>query len=370
MDDTLPAYGANPGANSPMEKAMTLATETSITTNMPTVTMRTMEKCLRELLLDDLACFIWGAPGIGKTAMVNQVGRSIPNWNVITTVLNCREPVDMTGMPQPDLKANLTRWLRPEFMPREDRDGAEGIWFIDEANTVGSAMMPVMFQLIQERMCGTHPIPKGWRIVCAGNRTKDRASAQRMPTPMRNKLAHFNVEADLDSWIDWAHKAQINPYVIAFLRFRPHFLHMMPTSDEVNTFPTPRQWEKVAKQINKPRELRQMLIGSLVGDGIAAEVEGFLSIFSKIPSVEDAIRNPKTAELPDEKMPSLCWAMATALARKATRQNFSNVIEYVSRFHTREFEVAAVIDAAKRDTTLQETSAFGTWHVRNQDILL
>jgi MoxR-like ATPase len=336
---------------------------------MTTVTMKTLALCLEEMIAEDIAAFIWGVPGVGKTAVVEQVAKKL-GIGFIDCRLNVREPVDLTGLPVADLTAGVTQWLRPEFLPNVKRDGARGIFFLDELNTVGPSMMPCAFQLVQERKAGTHAIPDGWVPIAAGNRVKDRASAQRMPTPLRNKLAHFTVEPDVDAWVEWAIPAGINPYVIAFLRFRKDLLHVMPESDEVNSFPTPRAWEKVAKVVNRPREVRQHLVSSIVGDGPAAELEGFLRVFSTLPKIEEAIANPTTATLPPQNEPASCYAMAMALARSATRQNLQAIMTYVKRFTTREFEVISVLDAVKRDASLTQTSAYGVWAVANQDVAL
>ena len=334
---------------------------------MTTVTMKTLALCLAEMAKEDIATFIWGPPGVGKSALVRQVAQTI-GYNVIDCRLNVREPVDLTGLPVADLKAKTTDWMRPEFLPREDRDGPRGFFFLDELPTVGPSMMPVAFQLVQERVAGTHIIPPGWLPVAAGNRVKDRAAAQRLPTPLRNKLAHFNVEPDLDAWIDWASGNGISPYLMAFLRFRKDLLHVMPASDEVNAFPTPRAWEKVSKIVGRPKQIRQHLVASIVSDGVAAELEGFLRICHSLPSVDEAIANPTTAQVPTD--PATCYAMSMALARTATRANLASVMTYAKRFATREFEVITVIDAVKRDATLTQTAAYGTWAVANQDVTL
>jgi hypothetical protein len=341
----------------------------TISTNMPTVTMSTLDACLEEMINLDMATFIWGPPGIGKTAVPAQVTKRM-GIGLRVNSFNSMETVDVNGLPVPDLETLTTRWLKPEFIPQVERDGPRGVWFLDEANTVSPAMMPVLFRIVQERMAGTHPIPQGWVPVLAGNRAKDRASAQRMPTPLRNKLAHFNVEADVDSWVKWAIPAGISPYLIAFLRFRKDLIHKMPATDDVNTFPTPRAWEKVSSLIGKPRELRQHLISAIVGDGPAAEVEGFLRVFSTLPKIDEAIANPKTCALPPQSEPASCYAMAMALARSATRQNLQSIMTYVERFTTHEFSVVAIVDAVRRDPSLTQTSAYGVWAVANQEVAL
>jgi len=347
----------------------TINNATAISTQMPTVTMTTLAECIREMFALNMACFIHGAPGVGKSALFDQCAKADGVGYRVDSFAALQE-VDANGVPVPDLQTMSTKWMKPDFIPNVERDGPRGYWFIDEANALGPSMEPVLFRLAQERMVGTHKIPDGWVPMFAGNRIKDRASAKRMATPLRNKLAHFNVEADLESWLRWAIVNNIDPRLCAFLRHRPHLLHIMPASDDVFCFPTPRAWEKVSKLINKPKSVRHFLIESVVGDSPAAELEGFLRIAADWSSPDEAIKNPTTAKLAPEDNPAACYGMAMALSRAATRQNFDNIMTYVERWQTREFGVATIVDAVRRDPSLTQTAAFGTWAVANQDIAL
>jgi hypothetical protein len=343
-----------------------------------TITMKTMTTLLPALIQEDVAAFVWGAPGIGKTEAVEQVARSM-GIGFLDCRLNIREPVDLAGLPVADMAAGVTRWMQPDLLPQLERDGPRGIFFLDELNTVGPSMMPVAFQLIQERRAGTHKILDGWVPIAAGNRAKDKAAAQRMPTPLRSRLAHLTVEPHLESWVEWAIGAGIDPRLVAFLRFRPELLHIMPGQiasgktvptfpEDANSFPTPRGWAKVAKFIKHPRDIRLPLVAALVGDGPAAELEGFLRVCDSITPISEIIANPTGA--PMSKDPATLFATSMGLARAATRANLDAVITYANRMPSREFGLITVVDAVKRDKTLCDTAAFGTWTVANQDVAL
>ena len=338
---------------------------------MTAITMKTLTVILPTLVRNDTATFIWGAPGIGKTQGVEQVARAM-GIGFLDCRLNIREPVDLAGLPVADMAAGVTRWMQPDLLPQLERDGPRGIFFLDELNTVGPSMMLVAFQLVQERRAGTHKILDGWVPVAAGNRAKDKAAAQRMPTPLRNRLCHLTVEPDLESLVEYAIGRGWNPHLIAFLRFRRELLHVMPGEkgfpEDANSFPTPRIWEQVGKYIAEPREIRQHVISGLVGDGPAAELEGFLRVCSEITPIADCIADPAGAKVSND--PATLFAQAMGLARAATRQNLDKIIAYAARMPSREFGIITVTDAVKRDRSLTECAAFGAWAVANQDVAL
>jgi len=262
------------------------------------------------LLKKNKPVMLWGAPGIGKSDLVRQIAKML-GVKVIEFRTNIREPVDVRGIPVPCEATGTTRWFTPDELPQVERDGECGILFIDEINTGSPQMMAVMFGLVLDRRVGDYVLPPGWMIVAAGNRVKDKASAQRMPTALRNRFAHLYCVADLEAWCTWATKNAIAPELVAFLRLRSALLHVMPVGDE-NAFPTPRSWAQCSDFIDAPKEDRMALFAAFVGDAYASELDAFIELYHSLGSLADIVKNPKTAKLPTD--PSTRYAICTGLA--------------------------------------------------------
>ena len=315
---------------------------------------------------------LWGPPGVGKSDIVRQYF-ALTNRKVIEFRTNIREPVDVRGIPMPDVVTQTTKWYTPDELPQVKRDGEFGGLFIDEINTGSPQMMAVMFGLVLDRKVGDYTLPPGWVIVAAGNRVSDRASAQRMPTALRNRFAHVFVKPDVPAWCDWANSNGIAPELVAFQRLRrgenggDGLLHVMPKGDE-NAFPTPRSWARCSKYVTAPKAQRLRLFAAHVGDAYAAEFDGFIDLYRSIGSLEDIVKNPTTAKVPTE--PSIRYATCTGLARMATKANFAAVVTFAKRLGHRESEVLTVTDATKRDATLMNTAIYGKWAVENQDLTI
>jgi hypothetical protein len=321
---------------------------------------------LLEMLTDaGDSVMLWGAPGIGKTEAAHQLGRK-KGRKVIEFHAALRETVDLRGIPVPNLKTRTTDWLVPSELPNAERDGPEGYLFCDEINQANAQMQGVLGGLVLDGAVGDYRLPKGWRIICAGNRLSDRASAQRMPTQMRNKLAHLYITPDVDAWVRWANANGVAPEVVAFVRLRRELIHQMPRGDE-NAFCTPRSLTKAAKYVNAPQAMRMRLFASLIGDAAAAELDGFLDLFRSLGSLDDIVADPDGAAVPTE--PSCRYAVSTGLARLATRQNLPQIIRYAKRLN-RESEILVVTDATGRDESLKNTAAYSAWAVANQDLTI
>jgi hypothetical protein len=242
----------------------------------------------------DIPVFIAGAPGIGKSDIVKQVAgeRGLPLIDVRALLL---EAIDLRGLPFID--NGIAVWSKPDFLPRLDRDGNDGVLFLDELNAASQSVQAACYQLVLNRRVGEYELPSGWRIIAAGNRAKDKAAAQAMPTPLANRFAHITLEPDLDAWLAWAFRSGINAMISAFLRARPNLLHVMPKNGEL-AFPTPRSWAQVHKVLSAPEALRGSLISGLVGEGAGLEFMAFAKTLEDLIDYETVIADPLGAKIP------------------------------------------------------------------------
>src|SRR5215471_9669689 len=204
---------------------------------------------VKRLIAKRHSVHMWGKPGIGKSEVVRQIAVELDTaqrkidghgWKLIEWRANLREPVDCRGIPVADVANGVTRWLVPDELPREDRDGKYGILFLDEMNTASMQVQAALFQLVLSGKLGDYTLPKGWVIIAAGNAVSDRAAAQRMPTALRNRFSHFYVVADVNAWAKWATKTGVAPEFVAFAHYRRELFddaHGLPVGDE-NAFLT------------------------------------------------------------------------------------------------------------------------------------
>lgn len=306
---------------------------------------------------------LWGPPGVGKSSLLLQFTTSL-SMGLIDFRASTRDPVALMGLP--DTAGDTTRWKVPDEFPKVDRDGERGILFLDEINVASPAMQAACYGLVLDRRVGEYRLPEGWMVMCAGNRQSDRAAAQRMPSALANRLAHIDLDPDVDTTTAYFIKKDYSPILVAFLRWRPALLHDMSTPD-LRAFPTPRSWEEVAKVCDLPASQRSRAVSGIVGEGAAAEFEGFVRVYQGLPSLDLVLANPNSAPVPTD--PAARFAIASGLARKVKANTIANGMAYMQRLPT-EFEIMFTVDAVRRDPGLSHTDAFVEWSTRNQDVIL
>jgi hypothetical protein len=314
---------------------------------------------LRTLVASRQPVFLWGGPGIGKSAVVHQLAAilKVTLQDVRALLL---DPVDLRGLPflGPD---GRSKWATPDFLPQD----GEGILFLDELNAASAMVQASCYQLVLDRKLGEYTLPEGWAIVAAGNRDSDRAVTTRMPTPLRNRFVHLEFEVDLQEWSEWAIRAGVRPEVIAFLRFRPELLSIFSRDD--NAFPSPRSWEFVSRILNsKPdQSVEHELIAGALGTGAATESSA-LRMFRELPNIDAILLNPNQEPVPENAAAQ--YAVASALARSASDSIFDRICQHLNRMPT-EFSVLSVRDASLYTPAIRSTAAYIKWAVENHPVL-
>jgi hypothetical protein len=299
--------------------------------------------------------FLWGPPGVGKSQLVHQTANKLGRQVIDIRAVQF-DPVDLRGIPVVN-GDGMTHWSVPDILPRWDRDGIEGILFLDELNAAPQAVQAALYQLVLDRRLGEYVLPTGWDVIAAGNREGDRGVTNRMPTPLANRFGHYEVVPDVPDWVRWALSAGLRAEVIAFIRFRPELLHAFDARSGEKAFPTPRSWEFVHRllEADPDPEIEFPAYASVVGQGAAGEFTAFLRIFRRLPTVDSILLAPATADVPDD--PSTIFALAGALVRRADSNNIERIWTYVKRLPA-EFTVLIMSDCCGRNPDLKHTRAF------------
>ena len=189
-----------------------------------------------------------------------------------------------------------------------------------------------------------------------------------MPSPVRNRLAHYELEPTLDDWVQWAYQHNIDPDVISFIQYRPNLLSQF-NADEY-AFPTPRAWSMVSKKMSKANTDPERLffgVSSLVGDGPAGEFVAFKEIASKLPDIDQLLKDPSTYKKDDN--PALLYALATAVATRAQDDKMENIMKLNNKLPV-EFQVVLVKGCLAKDRQLKSHNDVRKWIVDNANVVL
>jgi len=323
----------------------------------PAIGTTELYKQLETLIDTDTPVFIHGSPGIGKSYIVNDIA-SKSGLEIIDIRLSQLDAVDLRGIPT--INNEQTKWMPPVFLPT-DQD-SEGILFLDELNSAPLSVQAAIYQLVLDRKIGEYTMPKGWRIVCAGNKIDDKGIVFKLPSPLINRMVHIVLEARYDDFKGWAIKNSIHPFIIGFLGFRPDLLSSeVPSSTETNpAFCTPRAWSMLSNIIDKTKEINSIhpIVYGTVGYAAGIEFISFVKVYKTLPDI-DAILSGESESVPDE--PSALYALCAAIIEKYENADQAKALFAYSKYLPVEFAVMLMKDLILKDEGIAELDEFEEW---------
>ena len=240
--------------------------------------------------------FLIGAPGIGKTQIMEQISRECKVGLVSYTITHHTRQ-SAIGLPFISRKnfdgkeMAVTEYTMSEIVASiyekiQESGLREGILFIDEINCVSETLAPAMLQFLQCKTFGSHKIPEGWLIVAAGNPPEYNKSVREFDVVTMDRVKKIQVEPDFDAWREYAYAKGVHPAVISYLNTRPANFYKMESTVDGKNFATPRGWEDLSKLIQVYEKLektvdKDVVVQYIQHPQIARDFASYLELFYK-----------------------------------------------------------------------------------------
>lgn len=319
---------------------------------------------LKLLMEVDRPAFIWGPPGVGKSAIVRALGADLGR-PVIDIRAPLLDPTDLRGIPA--VVHGRAVWAPPSFLPRDGDD--PGILFFDELNAAPPLVQASLYQLVLDRRVGEYELPTGWSIIAAGNRAEDRSVVYRMPSALANRFAHLDFEAHFDDWAEWAGMAGVSPTVISFLGIRRELLAPRATETDGIAFATPRSWHMLSdafKVIGIETGALEVYQGC-VGKGAAIEFLEHARKSLSLEAIERILAEPESAALPTSA--GDLWVFVKHVAQRILEQKPRAALRHLLNRLSAEWGVRLARDVIRIDPTLLFDPYMSAFAARHADVL-
>lgn len=200
---------------------------------------------------------LMGPPGIGKTAIMEQVAAECGVGLVAYTMthhtrqsaVGLPKIVEKTygGVPVTVTEYTMSEIIASVYDAMEGSGKREGILFLDEINCVSETLAPTMLQFLQNKTFGSHRLPEGWVVVAAGNPPEFNKSVRDFDVVTLDRVRQINVEANLPVWLDYAREKQLHGAVISYLTVKPDRFYTVERKNGELSFVTARGWEDLSR---------------------------------------------------------------------------------------------------------------------------
>ena len=239
---------------------------------------------------------LMGAPGIGKTQIMEQIARECKVGLVSYTITHHTRQ-SAVGLPFIKEKTfgqetfSVTEYTMSEIIAsvyeKMEKTGLkEGILFIDEINCVSETLAPMMLQFLQGKTFGNQKVPEGWVIVTAGNPPEYNKSVREFDVVTLDRIKRIDVQPDFEVWKEYAYEQGIHPAVISYLELRRKNFYRMENTVDGRIFATARGWEDLSRLIQVYEALgkevdREVVYQYIQHPMIAKDFAAYLALYNK-----------------------------------------------------------------------------------------
>lgn len=247
---------------------------------------------------------LFGAPGIGKTAIMSQIAEEL-GIGFLSYTITHHTRQSAIGLPFITQKKyngkdySVSEYTMSEIIASvyekiESSNLKEGILFIDEINCVSETLAPAMLDLLQNKKFGPHYIPEGWILISAGNPKEYNKSVKDFDVVTLDRVKKINVSTDFDSFYKYAVNKNINNAVIYYLQLKPNNLLVFEKTIDGMHFVTPRGWEDLSTAINSYNKLGFPIDITLIGQylqhpKISLDFTNYYNLYMKYKDKYDVI---------------------------------------------------------------------------------
>jgi len=240
--------------------------------------------------------FLLGAPGIGKTAIMEQIAQELGIALVAYSMthhtrqsalgLPFIEKKTYGGKEYPVSEYTMSEIIASIYDTMEQSGIKEGILFLDEINCVSETLAPSMLQFLQYKVFGRHAVPEGWVIVTAGNPPEYNKSVREFDVVTMDRLKVLPVEPDYRIWKEYAVERGVHAAILNFLDLKKESFYVMEMTTEGRSYVTARGWEDLSEILKLYEEEELEVSESLVeqyirNPKVVKEFTAYYDLFNK-----------------------------------------------------------------------------------------
>ena len=302
-----------------------------------------------------------GPPGGGKSELVAAVAKMM-NLPLFISNAELEDTTDGKGLPFRDVdNQNQIVWLKDKKFLID----YPALFFHDELPRGPVAVQGTKATLLLENRIDDLTLPKGCVHFWAGNRTSDKAGANRVPTIIYNRCYMYGLRYDIESQVEYMlNEPDMDLLTMRFLRMKGDSALSFDAARKINA--TPRAWSTIARKLFSKSDTPFPTLAGRITKGLASELMAFRNLAPTLPPLEEVLLNPKGARMPENI--SAQFLITDMLADAASANNFDTMVEYAQRMPP-EMQAKFVKDSMQRKPEVVSTRAFTAWGVKFAEVL-
>lgn len=319
-----------------------------------------------------LITMLHGSPSLAKTSIIDQMCQD-NRLKLIDVRAGQLQPEDLLGYPRINPETGKSEHVPFDFLPLENDPVPPGYdgWCVnfDEFNVAeDSDVEKACLKILNEKMVGQFKLHPNIAWTLTGNLVTDGARVRELTSSMKSRVVHLHMGPCLQSFLKYERARSIDHRISSYLEFMPKHLYTFDPKEigGVDTYSCYRTWRfthKLLQQVPEPADDRlfKIQLDGILGEGVSRSFVAYLQNFSTLPKIEEIVRSPDHAVVPEEPGPR--YAICGAIGAHVTPDNMDQITKYVSRL-PEEFQIVAFREIVRTDATLISHPACIDWSAK------
>ena len=297
-----------------------------------------------------------GQPGIGKSSILNDLQRELPDYQVCYIDVANLDLGDL-GMPVIDRETMTTNYAPNVRFGVGRNSNKPVVLMLDELGKASRPVLNMLLPVILEHRIGDVPLPTGSIVFGTTNLDTD-GVGDNIPAHAFNRMTVVTVANPTpDEWLQWASNNEIAPEIMAFAKQFPQVFDCYtdldkkdknpyifnPMTGNIRAFCSPRSLAKASNIISRREVLGAAMLPALtgtVGEAAARDMEALVNLADQLPLFENIVKNPGKTKVPTSI--GALFILSFMLASRVDADTLDAVIEYAERISENSFEAHAL----------------------------
>lgn len=263
--------------------------------------------CVELVIESDAVPLLIGDSGIGKTALINKIGRK-NHYHIINIDGNMLKEGEIGGLPTIENyivningeEVNMKRTVYAVHVKLQEiqqvlleKPQKTILLFIDEINRCEHSVQQELMNIILNREINGYSLPDQVKVVAAMNPpskyekySQSEYQVVDMDPAQENRFVWIDMEIDVKNWISWGMEGEIKNIhedILNFISSFPDYLHTPKSTEMIKA--TPRSWQRVSDSymiyLKKKNEIPERIFYNVVKGNIGPTIAGEFISFLK-----------------------------------------------------------------------------------------
>lgn len=284
----------------------------------PTVSLATAARMIRDFGTTNTIVLL-AEPGIGKSSILKAIAAELPTHDAIYVDCPTFDVPDV-GMAIPDQQEKKLEFFINEVFKLSGKGATRPkLIMLDEiAKAMGTTKLAFNRLMLEQMLLGKK-LPEGSIVFATSNNASDGVGDKLMAHGI-NRVTVLRIRKDLDKWVDWAMRNNVNPMLISWVKensyvFRSYDeeIHGMDAkqrearamafnpNNPAAPFASPRSIAGCSPYVDKladyEREEMTALLAGTVGIAAAVSMMAYFNVLAKVVSFDKIIADPEGVEV-------------------------------------------------------------------------